>query len=330
MPLKPLRLLTEADVRTLFTVELAVESQRDAFRALGNEEAVLPARLLVEGADGNVAFCYAARTHRHSAAVSKFGAVHDSNPSRGLPAVNAVIVVLDEQTGMPAALIEGTSITELRTAAASAVAAEALAPHARSLAVLGAGVQAAAHVRAIASTHDLDRVRISAPNAHRAESIASALTEELALPVDAVNSAQQAVGGAEIVALCTTSAQPVLQADWLDPGTTVISVGAFAPDRHEYGQDLLASADRIVVDDRLAALGQSAPLVRAAAEGAIDPAQIDTLGEVLVGRAPGRSSPAQLVVYTSVGIGLQDAAAASRLLSRAHDADVGQVISLAG
>src|SRR5699024_2228115 len=141
--------LNASEVRKILTLDLAIESQRRAFRALGQGEAVLPARLLIPGPGDDVAFCYAARISKTSPAVNKFGSVNPGNSDRGLAAVNAVVVVLDEITGVPAAIMDGTTVTEIRTSAASAVAAEALAPHAKKVAVIGAGVQGIAHARAI-------------------------------------------------------------------------------------------------------------------------------------------------------------------------------------
>ena len=153
--------LSAADVERLFTLNVAIESQRAAFTALGRGTAVLPPRLLVPGAGESVAFCYAARLSPGGAAVSKFGSVNPANSARGLPSVTALVTVLDAETGQPVAVMDGTSVTTIRTSAASAVAASVLArPGARTLAVLGSGVQAKAHVTALSAVLDLDEVRI--------------------------------------------------------------------------------------------------------------------------------------------------------------------------
>ena len=320
--------LTESQVRSLLTTELAVCSQREAFRALGAGEAVLPARLLLPADGDDVAFCYAARIAPTAPAVSKFGSVNPGNTAHGLAAVNAVVTVLDERTGLPAAIMDGTSVTEIRTSAASAVAAEALAPKARTLAVIGSGVQGAAHVRAIRSTHDLSSVRMWGRDPSRAAVVAASLAEELELDVTVATSAREAVAAADLVALCTTSATPVVDRAWLARGATVISVGSFAVDRHEYDQDLLLSADVVVVDDLETAREHAGPVAQALAEGSLVEDQVATLGQVLTGKADGRTHEDQIVLYNSVGVGAQDAAAAAAVLVEARRADLGTVISL--
>ncbi|WP_109474578.1 ornithine cyclodeaminase family protein [Ornithinimicrobium cavernae] len=318
--------LNEREVREVLTVPLAVESQREAFRALGGGQAVLPPRLLVPGTGPDVSFCYAARIRPDGPAVSKFGSVNPGNSSRGLPAIHAVIVVLDETTGRPAAFMDGTSITEIRTAAASAVAAEALAGTAQTLAVIGVGTQGVAHVRALHHTHALRQVRLWGPRAEHTAQVAADLGAETGVDVSGAPSAEEAVRDADLVITCTTSATPVLERSWLAPGATLISVGSFAPDRHEYDQDVLERADVIVVDDLETARTDAGPVARALAEGLLSDDQVCTLGQVLVGDAPGRTTADQLVVYTTVGLGAQDAAAAAALLPAAREAGLGHLM----
>lgn len=325
----PLLILTEPDVRRLLTLDAAIDSQRECFRALGAGEAVLPARLLLDGAEGSVAFCYAARLRPDAPAVSKFGSVNPGNAAVGLPVVNAAVLVLDPVTGLPAALVDGTSVTEIRTAAASAVAAEALAPTATSLAVLGTGVQGLAHVRALALTHTLSAVALWGRDPARLESAVATLAAELPnVEVRAAASAQEAVRDSKVVVLATTSTTPVVETGWLSPGATVISVGSFAPDRHEYAQDLVAAAATVVVDDLDTAAEHAGPIAEALRTGTLTGDAISTLGGVLVGTAPGRRGPDDVVLYNSVGIGAQDAAAAVVLLDRARAAGAGTLVDL--
>lgn len=327
-PAAPILVLGPRDVRRLLTVELALQSQREAFAALGARRAVLPPRLLLPGARQDTAFCYAARLSPDGPAVSKFGSVNPDNPSLGLPVVHAVIVVLDEGTGAPAAIVDGASVTEIRTSAASAVAAEALAPDIDCLAVIGAGVQGRAHVAAIAATHRPRRVLLWHPDREHADRTAHRWSIELGLDVAAAQSARSAVSEARLVVLATTSLRPVIERAWVEPGTTVISVGSFAPDRHEYDRSLLQDADLVVVDDLDAAREHAGPVAEALAEGTLSEDRVSTLGEILVGDAPGRSDDNQLIVYTSVGVGVQDAAAAAALLAAARRHGVDRVIEL--
>jgi ornithine cyclodeaminase/alanine dehydrogenase-like protein (mu-crystallin family) len=313
--------LSAADVERLFHLDLAIESQRAAFTALGRGEAVLPPRLLVPGAEDSVAFCYAARLSPGGAAVSKFGSVNPANVARGLSTVSAVITVLDPADGHPVAVLDGTSVTTLRTSAASAVAASALArPGARTLAVLGSGVQASGHVQALARVlPELAEVRIYSPSAERRLALARGLDSGKAggYPVRAAASAEAAVRDADIVACCTTSASPVLDPAWLAPGALVTSVGSFEPGRCEVPASLAPAAAAVVVDDVAAAVSDAGPIVAAVASGAIRAGDLVPLGAVITGQVPGRRSDSDVIYYNSVGLGVQDAAAALAIVSAA-------------
>jgi ornithine cyclodeaminase len=325
-PADPLLILTAADVARLFTLDRAISSQREAFTALGRGTAVLPPRLLVPGTDGAVAFCYAARLSPDGAAVSKFGSVSPGNPAIGLPSVSALVTVLDARTGQPAAVMDGTAVTTLRTSAASAVAASALArPGSRVLAVLGSGVQARAHVTALARVLDLDDVRIWSPDRGRREALARTAAgggqAPARLPVRATESARDAVAGADVVACCTASVTPVLEMEWLAAGATVISLGSFAPDRCEVPAGLARQADAVVVDDVATALADAGPVIAAAAADPGLAGRLIPLGEVIAGLRPARQSESDLLYYNSVGLGVQDAAAAVAIVAAARAED---------
>jgi ornithine cyclodeaminase len=313
--------LSAADVERLFTLDLAIESQRAAFTALGRGTAVLPPRLLVPGTGDAVAFCYAARLSPDGAAVSKFGSVNPANKARGLPTVNALVTVLDAQTGRPVAVLDGTSVTTIRTSAASAVAASVLArPGSRTLAVLGSGVQAKAHLAALSRVLDLAEVRIWSPSAeHRAAAAGPAAgTPGAAGPATrAHESAEEAVRGADVIACCTSSLTPVLDVSWLAEGATVISIGSFAPGRHEVPAELAIRADAVVVDDVPTALEDAGPVIAAAAADDDFARRLISLGAVVAGLRAARQADTDLLYYNSVGLGVQDAAAALAIVSAA-------------
>jgi len=307
-------------VERLFTLDLAIESQRAAFTALGRGTAVLPPRLLVPGAGDAVAFCYAARLSPDGAAVSKFGSVNPANPARGLPSVHALVTVLDRGTGRPVAVLDGTAVTTIRTSAASAVAAEVLArPGARSLAVLGSGVQARAHVAALSRVLDLADVRTWSPSAARRAALAASLALAPGAVARAAASAQAAVAGADVVACCTSSFSPVLDVSWLAQGATVISIGSFAPDRHEVPAELAIRADAVVVDDVTTSLADAGPIIAAAAGGGFA-RRLIPLGDVVAGLRAARQADTDLIYYNSVGLGVQDAAAALAIVTAASAA----------
>lgn len=324
-----LLVLSSADVRQLLDVDLAIASQQRAFEQLGKGEAVLPARLLIDGTEGSVSFCYAARLSSEAGAVCKFGSVNPANADRGLPTISALITVLDGQDGRPVAIMDGTAVTTIRTSAASAVAVRALAdPKSSTLAVLGSGVQADAHVRAISRVVPLTSVRLWSADRAQCEMLVRSLAEEFTFDVTLAATAEDAVRDADVVASCTTSSSPVLETAWLSPGATVISIGSFAADRCEAPQDLLTRAGTVVVDDVDTALEHAGPIVQGMASGLITRDHLTSLGEVVVGTKPGRTQPSDIVYYNSVGIGVQDAAAAIAVIEAAAAAGLGQTVRL--
>jgi ornithine cyclodeaminase/alanine dehydrogenase-like protein (mu-crystallin family) len=321
--------LSSAEVTALLTPEAAIDSQRRAFDHLGRGIALLPARLAVGGQDDSAAFCYAARLEANGPAVCKFGSVNPANAAKDLPTVTALVTVLDGKTGRPIAIMDGTSVTTLRTSAASAVAVQLLAtPRSDSLAVLGAGVQAAAHVEAISKVLRLGSVRIWSPHRNHREGLARRLVGSGAVGNDVVIVAtatpDEAVQGADVVVCCTTSHEPVLETAWLTPGATVISLGSIAPGRCEVPQDLLTCAARIVVDDVDTAVEQAGPIVSGVASGVLTRDRLVPFGKVVAGLAVGRERPTDIIYFNSIGIGVQDAAAAVAVVDAAMARGGGQ------
>lgn len=320
-------LLSAADVRAVFDLPAAIESQRAAFAALGTGEARLAPRVLLDGPDGAVAFSYVSRLPG-AGAVAKFGSVTPGNAARGLPTVAALVTVQDPVDGRPVAIIEGEAVTTPRTAAASAVAADHLAaPGASRLAVVGCGVQGRAHARAMPLVRPVERVTVACRNAGTCGAAAE-LAEELGLPVEGTGDVRAAVAGADIVVTATTSTEPVVLGEWLEPGCTVLSVGSFAPDRSEVDGALLARAAAVVVDDVATAVRQAGPIVAVLRDGRLGEDRIRALGPIVAGLAPGREAAGDVVFYNSVGLGVQDAAAAAVIVDRARAAGAGRRVAL--
>jgi len=321
--------LSATDVQELLNVDLAIESQRTAFAELGAGRALLPARLLIAGGQESVSFCYAARLGPDKGAVCKFGSVNPANSKLGLPTVSALITVLDGDDGRPVAIMDGTAVTTIRTSAASAVAVQALAnPHSRSLAILGSGVQAFAHVLAISQVLSLASVRVWGDDAAQCATLVRTLSETYPFDVSQAATAEQAVHHADVVIGCTTSFDPIIESEWLHEGATVISIGSFASDRCEVPQALLRRADAVVVDDVDTATAHAGPIVAAISSGLLATGQLISLGEVIAGLRRARSTPADIIYYNSVGIGVQDAAAARIVVDAARTAGKGQWVTL--
>ncbi|MDJ1371168.1 ornithine cyclodeaminase family protein [Gulosibacter molinativorax] len=314
--------ISDEEVSQLFTPEVALASQRAAFQALGEGAAILAPRVLVEGANDSVAFSYAARTNQSAGAVTKFGSVNPDNAKNGMPTISASVHVLYAETGLPRATLEATELTTIRTAAASALAVQELAnADVKSLGIIGAGVQAKAHAVAISRVRDFEEIRITSRTLQRAKDLASELKDLVDVPVRVVN--VESAAAANVVATCTTSFEPVIETAWVRPGATVVSVGAFAPDRFELPSSLLGRADIVVVDHRETSVEHSGSVRAALAEDGLDESDLLELGSVVIGKSPSRSAKKDIAVFVSVGVGIQDASAAEALLdsidSRSND-----------
>ncbi|GAA2791969.1 ornithine cyclodeaminase family protein [Saccharopolyspora taberi] len=308
-----MRVWSDDEVAAALDFDTAIASQRVAFESLGRGDAQLAEKVAIRtGSDTTLS--YLSRLSPAHGAVAKLVAVHPGNADAGLPAVSATVLVLDARTGRPTAIMAATALTEIRTAAASAVAADALAlATADELAVIGSGVQARAHVRAIARVRTLREVRMFSRDPERREAAAAELSAELGLPVRAVSSAAEAVRSAPVVVTCTLSAEPVVATGELAAGAAVISVGSFEHHRREVDAELVRRA-AVVVDEVGTAAAHAGPIAHALERGDLRREDLRSLGEVLTGRVPGRADDAELVFFNSVGLGVQDAAAAHAVL----------------
>ena len=247
---------------------------------------------------------------------AKIVSVFRGNPGRGLPTVTSIYVLSDYETGAPLAIMDGTYLTAVRTAAGSAVATRELArPDARTLGVFGTGVQARFHVETIRRVRGLDRVLVSGTSADKARQFAAWVTHTTGLAAEAA--APEVTSAADIVAACTTSATPVVLAEHVSEGAHVNAVGAFTPTTRELPSALVARA-RVFVDTRAGALAEAGDLRLAAADGEFKLSDVvGELGEVLLGRVPGRADARDVTVYKSVGAAFLDAVTARLALDQA-------------
>ena len=317
------------DVRELYDWDTAIASQRRAFAELGGGGARLPEKIVVPAGD-DMAICMAARMSDDTGPVSKFISVHMNNPRRGLPSVQSVVTALDPIDGRPVAILDGNEITTRRTAAASALAVSLLArrDHPAVLTVIGSGVQGIAHIRAITRVQRFAEIRLWSPTRANCEQATNILDTEDGLRVVVADSAEAAVTGASVIVACTSSAQPVVRGAWLSPGSTVLSVGSFTPERCEIDEATVQRSSVLVVDHVPTEVTHGGPVVKALAQGHRKVEDLVPLSDVVLGRHPGRRGPDEIIVYNSVGIGVQDAAAAWTIVERAKASGRGKRIEL--
>ena len=322
-------ILTEAELRRLVPLDRdAVACVEDAFRALATKPVAMPPilRLDIPEHRGEVDVKTAYVPGLDGFAIKISPGFFD-NPTLGLPSVNGLMVLLSAHTGLvEAMLLDNGYLTDVRTAAAGAVAAKHLSrPDSSVAAVFGAGVQAALQLEALTLVRPIREARLWARDPARAAAAAARLSDRLGIPVGAVAEGRAAVAGADIVVTTTPADAPILFADWLAPGQHVTAMGSDAEHKNELEPALLARADLYVADSltQTRRLGELHHAIQAGVVSA-DRA-FSELGAVIAGQAPGRSSPDQITVCDLTGTGVQDTAIAALARGRALAANAGTV-----
>jgi ornithine cyclodeaminase/alanine dehydrogenase-like protein (mu-crystallin family) len=315
--------LSEADVHALLDMESCIEAMEDVLAALAREELTMPLRFVVRPPGEQLLGLMPA--HRGGAAPVfslKEVVIAPGNGARGLDPHQGAVLLHDGETGVLEAVVNASAITEIRTAAVSAVATKLLArPTARHVAILGAGVQARAHAVAMRTViHDAELRIWSRTPAH-----AEALALESHAAVCAT--AEEALDGAEVVCTCTSSREPIVRRAWLDPGAHVNAVGSSIPTARELDADVVA-ASALFVDRRESTVNESGDYLGAVEEAGIGPDHIRAeLGELLVGSRPGRRDNSELTVFKSLGLAVEDLAAAALCVERARERGVGAEVA---
>jgi ornithine cyclodeaminase/alanine dehydrogenase-like protein (mu-crystallin family) len=313
--------LSHEDVRRLLPMSECVPAMRDALLGLARDELHQPLRTVLRppGASGLIAMMPAYRSAAPAVYGLKAVCVHPGNTAIGKDAHQGAVLLFDGTTGEPLAIANASAVTELRTAAVSAVATDVLArPDATTLAIIGAGVQARAHLAAIGVVRPLRSIRVAGRDIGRARQFAREMADHTSAVIQPCGSVEEAVDGADIVVTVTTSAEPVLSRGWLAPGVHVNAVGSSIPTTRELDADTVAAA-RLFVDRRESALNESGDFLFAAREKGLVADHIrGELGELLAGTVTGRTSQDELTLFISLGLAVEDLAAVSRLYELAR------------
>jgi alanine dehydrogenase len=252
-----------------------------------------------------------------------------NNPKQDLPAILATIMLFSADTGKMIAAMDGSFITAIRTACASAMATKGLAnPNTPVAGILGAGVQARAHIQALCQVKKLQRIKIYSPLGISAERVRQELESEVGVDIEVASSAEDTVRGSDLVVTVTTAKEPVLELDWLKPGAHINAVGSHRPDLREIDGTTLARS-KVVVDSREAIMAECGDILLAIKEKSITENSIHAeIGEVLAGTKPGRTSAAEITLYKSVGIAIQDVAAAHLIYHKALEKKIGTEVEI--
>lgn len=306
----------------------AIEAVAQAYAAVSSGEVRAPVRLQLPAGEG-VSLFMPATAERLGRTVLKVVSVYPSNPARGLPAILGLVTLLDAADGRPLAVMDASYLTAARTGAASGVAARLLArPETRVLALFGAGAQAPYQALAVAAVRPLAEIRVFNRTPERARRVAAVLAARLpGVEVRVAATPAEALAGADVVCTATAAAEPLFADGLVPPGCLVCAVGSFRPGMRELPRPLLARA-RVVVDQREAALEEAGEVIDAVQSGALAEEDLTEIGEILLGRAPGRRDAGEVIVFKSVGLAAQDLYAAARAHARAVERGLGQPVDL--
>lgn len=326
-----MRVIGRADIQRTVTMRAAIDAAREAFVALSTGQAQAPLRAHLATAGGTM-LVMPGYAHPAGAAGLKLVSVNPDNAARGLPTVQAVVLLTSDQDGTPRALLDGTLLTQIRTGAAIGLGAELLAlPDADVVALFGAGATARTSLWAVCTVRPVREVRVVHPHAERFPAFVAAMRALLgdACPsLRRVASAEEALAGARIVITATTSPTPLFPGALLEPGTYVGALGAYTPETRELDTTAVLRA-RLIVDTRAGALAEAGEVCLPIAEGAMTAAHIwAEIGEIAAGLRPGRTAPDDIFVFKSVGNAVQDLALAARVLRAVEAVGGGREITL--
>jgi ornithine cyclodeaminase/alanine dehydrogenase-like protein (mu-crystallin family) len=311
-----MRFIDREEVTRRLTYERCIPIVREAMIAFSRGQTKQLLRSIIPLADGRMFGLMPGALGDRAVFGAKLISVFPDNFSRGIQSHQGLVVLFDPETGAPVCVAHAGEITAIRTAAASAVATDALArKDSRQLAILGYGEQAATHARAISKVRRLESITVWGRSPERAHVFANKMQPELSCPVSVAATVRDAVSHADIVCTVTAAAEPILKGEWLKPGTHVNVVGSGFAGPAEVDNDLVVRS-RFFVDSREGVLQQGAEFLRAKAAGLItDQHIVAEIGQVLFGDVAGRRSDHEITVYKSLGHVVQDLASAWALYS---------------
>lgn len=312
-------ILNRSQVHELLPMRECIDLMESALRELAQDGVVLPLRqaVFVPDRSGLLGLMPAISMNRKVMA-AKIISVFPQNKQRGLESHQGVVLLFDATDGRMLSIADAGSITAIRTAAVSGLATRLLArPDASRLAILGSGLQARVHLEAMLAARNITEVHVWSRSANNADEFARAESDHLRIPVKAARTAQEAVANADVICTVTSSTTPVLHGEWIAPGAHINAVGACTPNARELDSRAIANA-RLFVDRRESTLKESGDFLIPKQEGFITDAHIlGEIGDLLLNRCAGRTSPTEITLFKSLGIAIEDLASAGFLYDRA-------------
>ena len=311
--------LSAADVRRALPMREAIAAMRDAFAELARGAVTLPARLRIDApAEHGTALVMPCHSAAQKLFSLKFITLFEENARRGLPLIQSTVLLSDGCTGAPLAMLDGASLTAIRTGAATGLATELLArPEATTVAIIGSGVQARTQLEAVCCVRGVRQARVFDRNTESAARFAAEMQRELGIGIEAAASPAVALETADIICTATTSPTPVFEDDAVRPGAHINAVGVFRPQMAEVPAATVRRA-RVVVDHFASALEEAGDLLLPLRAGLIGEEHFATeLGQLVLGQKPGRTSAEEVTLFKSVGVAIQDLCAATRALANA-------------
>lgn len=315
-------LLTEGDVRAILTMPLAFETVETSFRRLGDGAATShPRRRLLIPGKAILNYMAAADVAGGYLGLKIYSIVRGK--------ARFVVPLFRAETGEMAALIEADYLGQMRTGAASGVAAKVMArPDARTVAIVGTGLQARTQLEAVAHARKLERIRAFGRDVPRREKFAKEMTERLGLPVIAAPSAEEAVRGADIVITSTTSKAPVVEGLWIEPGMHISAIGSNFAEKREIDTEAVRRCDVIAADSVEQSKIESGDLIQAFAGHESRWTMVREFADIATGKVPGRTSPKQVTLFKSNGIAVEDIVTAGRVYELAQQRGMGRDVPM--
>jgi len=324
------RLLTEQHVHSLLPMSDLIAAMESALARFSAGEVLQPLRaVLTVGPTKAYYGLMPAYMPTPACMGAKIVTVFAENHTKGLPSHLATILLFDPDTGSLIAMMDGRYITEGRTAAVSAVSARFLAKaNASRLALIGSGVQARSHLEALTHVRQLQDVRVWSPRPQSRRQFIDEMSPRVAIPIRECSTPDAAVAGADLIVVATASKTPVVESEWVADGAHVMCVGACRPDQREMAPALVKRA-RLYVDSRAGALVEAGDVVMNIADGLFEASHVrGEIGQLVLGRVAGRASDAEVTIFKSLGMAVEDVVAADLVFRRASETGAGTELSL--